>query len=86
MDLVSQLLSYQPCCEQEAADRKVMLDALKRYDDLYERSNPVLHLTASSWITNPGRDRILMIYHNIYRSWAWSSIKDASYSGVSQPC
>lgn len=72
MDLYSLLSSYQPYNDQEEADRKVMLDALMRYSDLYDRSNLVLHLTASSWITNPSRDKILMIYHNIYHSWAWT--------------
>ena len=72
MNLYTQLLSYQPYNEQEEADRSIMLDALLRYDDLYDRSNLVLHLTASSWITNPGRNQILMIYHNIYHSWAWT--------------
>ena len=72
MNLYTQLLSYQPYNEQEEADRNIMMDALLRYEDLYDRSNLVLHLTASSWITNPGRDRILMIYHNIYHSWAWT--------------
>ena len=66
------LTAYQPHSEQEAADRAVMLDALDRCPDLYLRSNLVLHLTASSWITNQKRDRVLMIYHNIYDSWAWT--------------
>lgn len=28
-------------------------------------------MTASAWIVNPGRTKVLMAYHNIYRSWAW---------------
>lgn len=72
MNLYTQLLSYQPFDAQEEADKGVMLDALLRYNDLYDRSNLILHLTASSWITNPSHDRILMIYHNIYHSWAWT--------------
>ena len=72
MNLYTQLLSYQPYNDQEESDRSIMLDALLRYNDLYDRSNLVLHLTASSWITNPDRNQILMIYHNIYHSWAWT--------------
>ncbi len=72
MSFPDQLLFYIPFNEQEAADCAVMLASLERYPDLYLRSNLVLHLTASAWITNPARDRILMIYHNIYDSWAWT--------------
>ena len=79
MNLYTQLLSYQPYNEQEEADRSIMLDALLRYDDLYDRSNLVLHLTASSWITNPGRNQILMIYHNIYPEILHSTIQKFFY-------
>lgn len=30
------------------------------------------HFTASNWIVNKQRTKILMIYHNIYNSWAWT--------------
>ena len=39
--------------------------------DLYTRDNPVAHLTASSWVVSPDRKQVLLIYHNLYRSWAW---------------
>ncbi|MBR0081964.1 MAG: NUDIX hydrolase [Clostridia bacterium] len=72
MDVFEQLSAYTPYNEQEAADKAVMLDALSRCPDVALRSNLVLHLTASAWITNRARDRVLMIYHNIYDSWAWT--------------
>ena len=71
MDFAEQLSAYVPYNEQEAADQAVILDALMRYPDVYERSNLVLHMTASAWISNAAQDRVLMIYHNIYDSWAW---------------
>ena len=27
---------------------------------------------ASSWLVNQAHDKVLMIYHNIYHSWAWT--------------
>jgi 8-oxo-dGTP pyrophosphatase MutT (NUDIX family) len=30
------------------------------------------HFTASSWLVNRQRDKVLMIYHNLYDSWAWT--------------
>ena len=35
------------------------------------RKNEICHFTASNWIVNKERTKVLMIYHNIYKSWAW---------------
>ena len=72
MDFYEALKQYVPRDEQERTDKAVMLDCLARYADVYERSNLLFHVTASAWITNESRDRVLMIYHNIYDSWAWT--------------
>ena len=72
MDFKTLLLAYAPRDEQEAADKAVMLDCFDRFDDVYLRTNLLCHVTASAWITNERRDRVLMIYHNIYNSWAWT--------------
>ena len=72
MDFYDALLLYTPHDAQETADRAVMLDCLNRLSDVYERSNLLCHVTASAWITNAARNRVLMIYHNIYDSWAWT--------------
>ncbi len=66
------LEAYRPECAQEAADRALMLRAMDRYDDLLTRDNPVMHFTASSWIVSPERDRVLMVYHELYRAWSWT--------------
>ena len=72
MDFDMLLQHYTPRDAQEETDKAVMLDCLSRYADIYERSNLLFHVTASAWITNEARDRVLMIYHNIYDSWAWT--------------
>lgn len=72
MDFYEELLQYQPRDAQEEADRAVMLDCHRRFSDVYLRSNLLCHVTASAWITNRARDRVLMVYHNIYDSWAWT--------------
>ena len=64
--------AYRPDCAQEVSDRALMLKAMDRYDDLLGRENPVMHFTASSWIVSPARDRVLMVYHQLYRSWSWT--------------
>ncbi len=72
MEFYDALIQYCPKDEQEKTDKAVMLDCLERYADVYERSNLLFHVTASAWITNASRDRVLMVYHNIYDSWAWT--------------
>ena len=72
MELRKLIESYAPYNEAEARDRELMLYALAHFPDVLSRDNPVCHFTASNWITNPERDRILMVHHNVYRHWAWT--------------
>lgn len=72
MNLKQQLITYQPFNEQEEADKAVMLHLLKTQSDLFTRENKTAHFTASSWILNKNHTKVLLIYHNIYRSWAWT--------------
>lgn len=75
--LVTELLAYAPCCEQEERDRALMLAWLAAADDdaalaerLWGRGDPA-HLTASAWVVSCDRTQVLMAYHNLYQSWAW---------------
>ena len=70
MNLRAQLEAYVPCCEQEERDRALMLDCLSE-EDIFLRRNLRSHMTASAWIVNHDRTKVLMAYHNIYQSWAW---------------
>lgn len=72
MSLQKTIQNYAPQCEQEAADRERMLEYLSQFPDLLTRSNPLCHFTASAWVTNPARDKVIMVWHNIYKSWSWS--------------
>lgn len=50
-----------------------MLELADAYGDaLLSRRSRVAHLTSSALIFNPGRDRLLLVYHNLYRSWGWT--------------
>ena len=72
MNLRRLIETYQPWDEAEARDRELMLYALDHFPDVLSRENPVCHFTASNWITNAARNKILMVHHNIYRHWAWT--------------
>ena len=62
---------YEPFDERERSDRETMLRCIDRFETVLTRENTLLHFTASAWIQNPGKDKILMVYHNIYRAWSW---------------
>lgn len=66
-----QLKALKPFNEQEAIDREVALRCLQSQPNLYLRDNELVHITASSWIVNHDRAKVLMAYHNIMQSWAW---------------
>ena len=70
--LIDKLENYKPYNEQEDADRGEILRQLKSFPDIFTRENRNAHMTASSWIVNPARTKVLMVYHNIYDSWSWT--------------
>lgn len=69
--LYRKLKTFQPYNEQEAADQQLMLAYMEQFPNIYERENLFAHMTSSPWIMNHAKDKVLMIYHNIYQSWGW---------------
>lgn len=69
--LIKQIENYNPYNEQETKDKETLLYALKTQQEILTRNNPFMHMSTSCWVTNPNRDKILMIYHKIYDSWSW---------------
>ena len=72
MNLRKQIENYVPYNEQEEKDKSLMLKFIDTFDDVLTRNNEMCHFTASSWIVNKERTKVIMIYHNIYKSWAWT--------------
>lgn len=70
-NLHKQISEYKPYDEREKIDKEVMLEFIENNEDVLTRENKIAHFTTSAWITNKERTKILMIYHNIYDSWAW---------------
>ena len=69
--LRAQIEAFRPYNEQEDADRQQILCDMDTFPVLLTRDNATAHFTASCWIVNPDRTKVLMAYHNLYRSWAW---------------
>ena len=71
MSLRQEIAAFRPQNEQEQADKQALLWWLDSGVDVFTRQCTAAHLTASAWVVSPDRKKVLMIYHNIYRSWAW---------------
>lgn len=71
MDIIDQIKNYIPYNEREENDKKLILKAIESFPDIFNRTNPICHITSSAWVTNKDHTKILMAYHNIYKSYSW---------------
>ncbi|MBQ9425615.1 MAG: NUDIX hydrolase [Erysipelotrichaceae bacterium] len=71
MNIYGEIKRYQPYNIQEEKDKRIILEFLDRYEDAFERSNELAHMTSSAWVVNHEKNKVLMAYHRIYDSWAW---------------
>ena len=69
---MKKIRNYAPDCEQEAQDKRMILQYASSFEDILLRTNETVHFTASAWIVSPDRSRVLMVHHNIYNSWSWT--------------
>ena len=70
-ELAEQIKNYIPFNEQEERDKVLFLQWLNENENAFSRKNTVAHMTASAWVVNKDRTKVLMVYHNIYNSWSW---------------
>jgi len=72
MNFIEEIEGYKPINEQESVDQRVMLNFIYDYPKtVLLRENKIGHITASAIIVNPKHTKMLMIYHNIYKTWTW---------------
>lgn len=73
LDFREEIAAYRPHGEREEADKALILSVIERFPDtVLTRECLAAHITASGFIVNEARDKTLMAWHNIYRSWAWT--------------
>lgn len=61
---------YIPYNEQEERDLALFKQCLDIYDDVLTRENVVAHIGCSAFVVNADRTKVLMLHHNIYKSWS----------------
>lgn len=73
MNFRETILKYRPINEQEANDKKIILEYIDYFhENILTRENEIAHMTSSGLILNRALDKILMIHHNIYNTWTWT--------------
>ncbi|MSS07619.1 NUDIX hydrolase [Clostridium sp. WB02_MRS01] len=63
---------FLPYNEQEERDKEMLLQYLSSGESIFFRESLGTHMSASAWVVNRAHDKVLMAYHNIYNSWAWT--------------
>ena len=71
-ELTEAIRAFRPENEQEEADKKGILAFLAANENAFTRDNTIAHMTASAWVVNRDRTKVLMVYHRIYDSWSWT--------------
>ena len=71
-ELTEAIRAFRPENEQEEADKKGILAFLAANENAFTRDNTIAHMTASAWVVNHDRTKVLMVYHKIYDSWSWT--------------
>ncbi len=66
------LRSCSPQNPREKEDLQVMLRACELHPDVLCRSCADGHFTASAWICDREHKKVLLVYHRIFDSWAWT--------------
>lgn len=71
MNLKTKIVEYQPFCEQEVTDKEFFLKFIDTFADVLTRNNIFGHFTASAFVVNEERTKMLILYHNIYDGWIY---------------
>lgn len=66
------IAAFSSSIDEEIENKTVMLDFIKKHNNVLSRQNKIAHLTGSAMIFNHDFSKTLMIYHNIYQSWGWT--------------
>ena len=71
MNLREQIENYIPFNEQEMTDKKYILEFMDAFDDVLTRENIFGHFTASAFVINKSRDKMVVVYHIINDGWIY---------------
>ena len=67
--LLTLLRQYRPFDATEADHLRTITAFVEEYENSYQRSNLAGQVTASAWVVNSARDRVLLIRHRKLNRW-----------------
>jgi 8-oxo-dGTP pyrophosphatase MutT (NUDIX family) len=71
MTLKKTIEKYIPYDEQEERDKEQMLKFINNYDDVLTRNNIFGHFSASAFVINKDRTKMVVVYHIINGGWIY---------------
>ncbi len=71
MNLKDKIENYKPFNEQEEKDKEAFLKFIDTYDDVLTRDNIFGHFSASAFVVNKERTKMVVVYHKIYNGWIY---------------
>ena len=67
--LIQMLEDYKSDFQEENVFKKQMIVFIKKYDNCFERSLEIGHITASAWILNKDQTKALLMHHAKLDKW-----------------
>lgn len=71
MNLKQKIENYAPFNEQEEKDKEQFLKFIDTFDDVLTRDNIFGHFSASAFVVNKERNKMLVVYHIINDGWIY---------------
>ncbi len=71
MSIREDIENYVPYNEQEERDKEQLLNFMDSFDDVLTRNNIFGHLTASAFVVNKERTKMVVVYHIINDGWIY---------------
>lgn len=71
MDLRQKIENYIPFNEQEEKDKEQFLKFIDTFDDVQTRDNIFGHFSASAFVVNKERNKMVVVYHIINDGWIY---------------
>ena len=71
MKLKEQIEKYVPYDEQEERDKEQMLKFINSFDDVLTRNNIFGHFSASAFVVNKEKTKMIVVYHIINDGWIY---------------
>ncbi len=71
MNIKEEIKKYMPFNEQEETDKEYFLKFMETFGNVLTRENTFGHFSASAFVINENKTKMLAVYHNINGGWIY---------------